>query len=222
MARERARERPTTRLVTPADTGVVRRPADAALLVAGLGGVLAGMAIVGDGRMPGWEADLFRAINDLPGALYPALWPFQQLGALAAGPVLAVVAWLAGRRRLAVAAGLATVAKLIFERVVKAVVSRQRPATSVGSDIHLRGDVHVTGESFVSGHAVLVAAFAAIVTPWLPPRWRIVPWIVAGLVMLARVYVGAHNPLDVAAGAALGLAIGGGLNLLLGVPGRTA
>jgi membrane-associated phospholipid phosphatase len=32
--------------------------------------------------------------------------------------------------------------------------------------------------------------------------------------------VGAHNPLDVLCGAALGLAIGGVLNLLSGVPGR--
>jgi membrane-associated phospholipid phosphatase len=30
--------------------------------------------------------------------------------------------------------------------------------------------------------------------------------------------VGAHNPLDVVCGAALGVAIAGGINLLLGVP----
>jgi membrane-associated phospholipid phosphatase len=36
--------------------------------------------------------------------------------------------------------------------------------------------------------------------------------------LLTRVYVGAHNPLDVICGAALGLAIGGCLNLVFGVP----
>ncbi|HEV8163393.1 MAG TPA: hypothetical protein VGR74_02895 [Actinomycetota bacterium] len=36
--------------------------------------------------------------------------------------------------------------------------------------------------------------------------------------MGARVYVGAHNPLDVICGAALGVAIGSGLNLVVGVP----
>jgi undecaprenyl-diphosphatase len=37
-------------------------------------------------------------------------------------------------------------------------------------------------------------------------------------VLLARVYVGAHNPLDVICGAALGLVIGSCINLALRVP----
>ena len=44
------------------------------------------------------------------------------------------------------------------------------------------------------------------------------PWAVLALVLVARVYVGAHNPLDVVCGAALGIAIGSGVNLGLGVP----
>ena len=38
------------------------------------------------------------------------------------------------------------------------------------------------------------------------------------LVMIGRVYVGAHNPLDVICGAGLGVAIGSLLNLVVGVP----
>ena len=41
------------------------------------------------------------------------------------------------------------------------------------------------------------------------------------LVAITRVYVGAHNPLDVVCGAALGLVIAGVLNLLVGVPARS-
>jgi len=37
-------------------------------------------------------------------------------------------------------------------------------------------------------------------------------------VLVARVYVGAHKPLDVVCGAALGVAIGGAANLIFGVP----
>jgi len=121
-----------------------------------------------------------------------------------------------GNPGLAIALLIATVAKLVCERLVKVVSSRQRPGTSIGPDVHLRGDVSPVGESFVSGHAVLIAAIAGLVTPYLPGRWKIVPWIVVGLVMVTRVYVGAHNPLDVVCGAGLGLAIAGLINLFLG------
>ena len=84
--------------------------------------------------------------------------------------------------------------------------------------MHLRGDVSSHGPSFVSGHAVLVTALAGLVTPYLRGRWKIVPWVLVGLVMFTRVYVGAHKPLDLVCGAALGLVIAGCLNLLFGVP----
>jgi membrane-associated phospholipid phosphatase len=194
-----------------------RRQLDALAVVGGLAVLVIGMVIVRDGTVPGWEKSIFHRVNDLPDWLYRPLWPFQQLGALAVGPVVAIVAALLRRFRLALAVLVATVAKLVLERVVKAFVSRQRPGTSIGQDVHLRGDVSAVGESFVSGHAVLIAAIAGLVTPYLPGRWKIVPWIVVALVMITRVYVGAHNPLDVVCGAALGLAIAGVINLVPGL-----
>ena len=142
----------------------------------------------------------------------------QQLGVLIVGPVVAIVAAVTRRFRLALAALIATGAKLVLEQTVKTMVDRQRPATSIGGDVELRGDVPTHGESFPSGHAMLVAALAAVVAPYLPPRWRALPWVFVAIVLLARVYVGAHNPLDVICGAGLGLAIGSCINLALGVP----
>ena len=180
--------------------------------------VALGMLAVRNGTVTGFEKSVFHAVNDLPQAFYPVLWPFQQLGVLVVGPIAAIIAALFRKFRLALALLIATVAKLGLERVVKQMVSRQRPGTSVGHDVHLRGDVSVSGESFVSGHALLAAAIACLVVPYLKGRWKLVAWAVLGLVMVTRVYVGAHNPLDVICGAALGLAIGGALNLAFGVP----
>jgi membrane-associated phospholipid phosphatase len=195
-----------------------RRPGDALAAALGLAVLLAGMGVVRDGHVPDWERSVFESINGLPGALYPVLWPFQQLGVILIGPILAIVAALLRRYRLALALVLATLLKLGLERAVKAAVTRERPGTSIGGDVELRGDVHAVGESFVSGHAVMIAAIACLIVPYLPRQWRFVPWVLLGLVMVGRVYVGAHNPLDVICGAALGVAIGSGLNLVVGVP----
>jgi undecaprenyl-diphosphatase len=197
-----------------------RQPFAAPALVVGLVILAIGMVIVRNGTVPRWERSLFRAINDLPAFLYRPLWPFQQLGNLLVGPAVAIVAAILHRYRLAIAVLIATAAKLGSERLVKGVASRQRPGTSIGPDVHMRGVVSPSGESFVSGHAVLVAAIAGLVTPYLPGRWKIVPWVVVLLVMVTRVYVGAHNPLDVICGAGLGLAIAGAINIFLGTRSR--
>jgi len=39
----------------------------------------------------------------------------------------------------------------------------------------------------------------------LPKRWRFIPWLYAFLIAYGRVYVGAHFPLDVLAGAFIGI-----------------
>jgi glycosyltransferase 2 family protein len=179
-----------------------------ALLVSGTATLGAGMVVVRDGRVPAPERTVFRLVNDLPDALYPALWPVFQLGALVVAPVLAAAALITRRPRLALAVAVVTALKLAGERVVKLAVSRQRPGSSIGPDIHARGDVHLSGESFVSGHVALATALAVVVAPYLTGRWRLVPFALAGGVAVGRVYVGAHNPLDVVCGAALGVLIG--------------
>ena len=202
-----------------ATTRFERRPADGALAACGLA-VLAVCGVIASSGKVGWfEADVFHLVNDLPGALYYPLWPFMQLGNLVIGPVVAIVAAVLRRWRLALAAVAVTVSKLLLERVVKDLVVRRRPA-SVLTDVNLRGDAPTGGQAFVSGHLVLIAGLAAIVTPYLRGRWKIVPWVLVFLVGLGRMYVGAHTPLDVIGGVGLGLAIGGLANLVVGVPGR--
>jgi undecaprenyl-diphosphatase len=97
-------------------------------------------------------------------------------------------------------------------------VQRSRPGTTI-PDAVVRAGAPASGVSFVSGHVVLVTGLAWVITPYLRGRWRIVPWVVVAFVSFARVYLGAHAPLDVLGGLGLGLLVGGLANLAVGVPG---
>ncbi len=205
-----ARERGTSRVFR-------RRAFDAWMSLGGLLAFSAAAVVAHGGRVGPAERAVFRAVNGLPEWLSPPMVALQYLGTLVVGPLVAVAAAVLRRWRLAGAAAAATVLKLVAERLVKMVVHRQRPGTTVPGAI-LRGDVPPRGFAFVSGHVVLVGALAAVVTPYLRGRWKVVPWIVVAAVGFGRVYLGAHDPLDVVGGLGLGFAIGGGLNLALGVP----
>ena len=71
----------------------------------------------------------------------------------------------------------------------------------------------------MSGHAAVAVAIATMIAPYLGRRARWVAVAVAMGVCLSRMYVGAHLPLDVVGGAALGWAAGSLVHLLLGAPG---
>jgi membrane-associated phospholipid phosphatase len=173
-----------------------------------------------NGRVGAAERAVFHAVNGLPGWLYRPMLLAQYLGVLAMPLVVAVVALAFRRWRLAAALVLVVPLKLGLERLVKLLVQRERPGTTV-PDAILRG-VHPGGLSFVSGHAIITFAIAGLLTLVLPRRWGVVAFVLATCNAIARVYLGAHNPLDVVGGAAVGLAIAAVLDLLLNVAGDRA
>jgi membrane-associated phospholipid phosphatase len=178
--------------------------------------VFAGCALlVADGRVGPIERAAFHAVNGLPDWLYSPMLLFQYLGVLAMPLVVAVGALVVRRWRLAAALVLVVPLKLALERAVKLLVQRERPGTTV-PDAVLRG-VHSAGLSFVSGHAIITFAIAGLLGLVLPRRWAVVAFVLATCNAVARVYLGAHNPLDVVGGAAVGLAIVAVLDLVLDV-----
>jgi undecaprenyl-diphosphatase len=197
----------------------VRRPVDVWLVLGGLLVLVVCMFIVRSGEVGSVEEALFHAINGLPDFLQAPMWLLQIPGILVFPLLVALVALLLRRYRLAAAIALTVPIKLLLERrVVKVLVERQRPGTSV-SDAVLR-DASPTGLSFPSGHAILAFALAGLLAPYLGRVGKIVVYSVAALNAVARIYLGAHNPLDVVGGAGLGLAIAGALNLVFGVPAQ--
>jgi undecaprenyl-diphosphatase len=198
-------------------TAFDRRRADVVAAAAGLATFGACASVARSGTVGPAETAVFHALNGLPGVLSPAMQAAQYLGVLAVGPVVAVTAAVARRWRLCLAGVLVTGGKLVAERVVWQLVGRSRPGVTIPGAI-VRGDAPVTGAAFVSGHVVLVTGLASVVTPYLRGRLRVVPWATVALVAFARMFLGAHAPLDVLGGFGLGLALGGAVNLVVAVP----
>jgi undecaprenyl-diphosphatase len=163
------------------------------------------------GRVSTWEETAFRAVNDLPDALYPPAWAIMQLGTLGAAPAAAGAAWLSGERHLAGRLLIGGTATWALSKLVKRMVRRARPADLL-PDTHRRGR-DATGLGYLSGHAGVAVALGASALPHLGPAGRALTLSAIPTVSLTRIYVGAHLPLDTAGGAALGLAIDAALAL---------
>jgi membrane-associated phospholipid phosphatase len=201
--------------VTTAGTGREGRGGrDAAVLIIGAVLLVGCAAMIDPHRVADAEAAVFRAINDRTLVPLVVVWPIMQLGNFLVIPVAALAAAVA--RKWLLALGLLTgglTAYLLAAKVVRRIVVRGRPG-SLLPDVHLRG-APAGGLGFVSGHVAVSTALAVIAWPYVTRRLRVIFLLAAILVALARVYVGAHLPLDVVGGAGLGLLVAGVVRLLL-------
>ena len=169
-------------------------------------------------RVGACEARTFRAVNGLPDALYPPVWAVMQLGALGAAPVAAGLAWLTGDGELAgrlLAGGTGTWA---LSKLVKQIVRRPRPGALIPGT-RTRGR-DAAGLGYLSGHAGVAVALGAAALPRLGPVGRALILSTIPAVGLTRVYVGAHLPLDIAGGVALGLTVDGAVSLIVSAARR--
>jgi membrane-associated phospholipid phosphatase len=157
------------------------------------------------------DEELFRAINALgpgPELLWTVLDPHTRNYVLLIALAVVTAAIGRSRRVLDVFARVMTSALLAWGllEAIYSVYDRARPEEAVAAgEISLNGHSWAHLNSFPSGHMAITAALA-IATALAFPRLRTALWAYVVAVAFTRVLFGAHFPLDVLAGTALGVA----------------
>ena len=137
-----------------------------------------------------------------------AMWLTTQIGSMGFAALLAVGAYAVGNRQLAIELALGTLTLWLLVELIKAFTDRARP-------FNLLRETRVIGWrepglSFPSGHTAQTFFVVALCISHFQLSLGIVTGLysIAALVAFTRIYVGAHYPRDVIAGAILGLVWG--------------
>jgi membrane-associated phospholipid phosphatase len=202
-------------LATPPEP-LERRGEDLVQAVLAAGVLVASGALARQGTSTA-EGRVFAAANRLPNWLEAALWLPMQLGSLWGPFVTGAVIWRRDRSwRSALGTVVVGVTAWRLASVVKRAVRRGRPDDEL-SGVVLRWGTPRDGFGFVSGHATVAFATAGVAAPALPGGPGLLLRALAPVVGFARMHVGAHLPLDVVGGAALGHLLAMIWNLAVGV-----
>ncbi len=111
-------------------------------------------------------------------------------------------------RELVRAAVMSVVLAEVVTQTLKRVANQTRPTASIpGLDVH-GYPKDPFGNAYPSAHTSVAVALVAALWPWLTWPQRVVGVATAVAVALNRLYIGAHWPVDVVGGAAIGLLSG--------------
>ena len=167
------------------------------------------------------ERDVFESINHLSSVISGPVQAVMLFGVFAAIPVTAVLAMIFRRFRLATVLLAAGCLAYALAKVAKPIVDAGRPlAVLPNTDVIIRGAV-AQGLGYPSGHSAVSAALALAALPYLNGRYRWLILLVPLVVGFARIYVGAHLPLDVLGGWAIGVGSAFIVHLIAGRPPLT-
>ncbi|MBP7964072.1 MAG: phosphatase PAP2 family protein [Caldilineaceae bacterium] len=159
-------------------------------------------------RIDAWTFLFFNLRGRRPAWLDRLMWGFTQIGNSMTSVALAGILFVIGHRLLAYELVLGTLTLWLVVELVKALVHRGRPFIRL-TQARIVGRQE-GGRSFPSGHTSQVFFVATLLVGYFSPGfWTVgLLYATALLVGVTRMYVGAHYPRDVLAGAILGSAWG--------------
>ena len=159
-------------------------------------------------RLDAWTFQLINLRGRRPAWLDMLMQGITQIGNGMAGVALAVILFFTGYHLLAYEVILGTLTLWLVVELVKALVHRRRPFIRL-SEARIVGQPP-GGRSFPSGHTSQAFFMATLLAASFDVSFGEVCllYAIALLVGITRMYVGAHYPRDVLAGAILGSAWG--------------
>jgi membrane-associated phospholipid phosphatase len=159
-------------------------------------------------RLDVWAFLFFNLRGSRPVWLDWTMLGFTQIGSGIAALIIGAILFFAGDHLGAYELFLGTLTLWIVVELVKALVRRSRPIIRV-TQARIVG-YRVGGRSFPSGHTSQAFFMATLIASHIHTSvWLLVLlYAIALLVGITRMYVGAHYPRDVLAGAILGSAWG--------------
>ncbi|MDQ3065147.1 MAG: flippase-like domain-containing protein [bacterium] len=178
--------------------------------------VITSLQALSAGLFDSVERPIFEFFNNLPSMLDGVMHAITQLGGAGSILLWAALGYYLINRRAAILVGSTGIVAWYLAKVFKSIINRGRPEAFFES-INLFNNVPFGGLGFPSGHSTFVAACVGILYYQVDKKYRKYLILSVLLVGISRMYLGAHFPLDILGGWALGAMVAAFVSLLFGV-----
>jgi len=183
--------------------------------------LITGLQVLSAGLFDSIERPVFDYFNSLPNVLHGIMYCITQLGGLGGLVFWVLAGWYLVKRRGAITVAIAGILAWPLAQFAKALFHRDRPQGLL-DQVNLFNGGAFSGFGFPSGHCTFAAACATALYFQVPRKYRKYLIIIVILVGISRMYLGAHFPLDVVGGWALGAFIGSLVMVAAGVTRKSS
>lgn len=186
------------------------------LIISTLVLLICSLQVLSKGLFDSVERPIFQFFNGLPHILHGTMLAITQFGGLGGLFFWMAAGWYLVNRRAAFSVLWTSITAWILAKIGKGYFGRGRPLALLHNVNIAKGEIF-SGNGFPSGHATFSAACATVLYYQVPKKYRKYILGIVLLVGISRMYLGAHFPLDVVGGWALGAFTGSAAMLIFGV-----